>query len=168
MPNQTNLLILLAALLGLAVAPACPSSGTGDDDDASDDDDSVFDPCESYESAGDWDDLDDDQRRDFMTCEVMPALMPMFQEFDAEKYASFGCVTCHGEDRAAVNFEMPNGLVELDIGDFPFSSHPDPETAAFGEFMESEVLPAMADLLGRSTNFNDPDFFGCYGCHERP
>ena len=163
MLNRPNLLTLLAALLCLAITPACPTSGAGGDDD-----DSVFDPCADYETAGDWADLDDDQRRDFMTCEVVPALTPMFQEFDGDEYANFGCVTCHGADPEAVDFEMPNGLQELDLSDFPFSSHPDPDTAAYGEFMEDDVLPAMADLLGRSTDFNDPNFFGCYDCHERP
>jgi len=155
---------LLALSLLLFVA-ACP---TANDDDSASNDDDAADPCADYEPSGAFDDMDDDEKRQFMTCVVMPDMTDAFQAFDADEYATFGCATCHGQDREAVDHEMPNGLEELPLAGFPFSESNDPEEAAFGEFMEDEVLPAMQAHLGRSSNFNDPNFFGCYGCHERP
>ena len=40
-------------------------------------------------------------------------------EFDGERYADFGCGTCHGEDAREVGFEMPNGLAPLDPAHIP-------------------------------------------------
>jgi len=154
-----DLSLLLLAMGLLACGPA------GDDDDASDDDDAV-DVCADYETEGEWEDLDEDQRRLFMECEVVPEMRDLFQEFDADEYSNFSCDTCHGADREEVDHEMPNGLEELPMGGFPFSQSDDPEEAAYGEFMEQEVLGAMQDLLVRSSDFQDPEFFGCYGCHE--
>ncbi len=157
----------LLVLLGLAFAVGCPTSG--DDDDAvGDDDDAVADPCADYAAPGAWEDLDEEERRAYMTCVVVPTMAPMFQEFDEERFAGFGCVTCHGEDREAVEHEMPNGLEELPLSGFPFSNSSDPDEAAIGAFMEDDVVGEMAQLLGRSRNPNSPDYFGCYDCHVRP
>ena len=165
MPARWNHWTLLA-LLGLTFALGCPT--TGDDDDAANDDDAAG-LCDGYEEPDeDFADLSDAEKRAFMECMVVPTMEPLFQDFDADAYADFGCATCHGEDREDVDHEMPNGLEELPISGFPFSNSSDPEEAAYGEFMEDTVVSEMAALLGRSRNVNDPNYFGCYDCHERP
>lgn len=162
MPVRSLLFLSLSLFL-----VACPT--TGDDDDASNDDDAVADPCEGYEAPSEFDDMNDEEKRDYMTCVVVPEMAPRFQEFDADEYANFGCDTCHGDDRVEREHEMPNpDLYRLPLSGFPFSDDPDPEVAVYGDFMETEVSGNMADLLGRSSEFGDPDFFGCYGCHEQP
>ena len=155
--------LLLGSLL-LAVAGCPTSGGSGDDDD----DTPPPDPCEGYEQPdGVFADYSDEEQRLYMQCVVMPEFTPIFREFDADEYANFSCDTCHGEGSgAAGDFEMPNDdLFTLEFSGFPYSQDPDPEIAAYGEFMEDEVVFQMAELLGRSTDFQSPDFFGCYGCH---
>ncbi len=156
----------LARLLPLSLLlllVACPTAG--DDDDASNDDDAA-DPCDGYEASDVFDSMDDDEKRLFMTCVVLPEMTEIFQEFDAEEYADFHCASCHGDDREEVDHAMPNGLEALDPSDFPFSQNPDPHKREYGEFMGDEVVPAMRALLGRSSTFGAPDYFGCYDCHE--
>jgi len=155
---------LLLGLVMFAIAGCPTNGGSGDDDD----DTPPPNPCESYEQPdGVFADWTGDEQGLFMQCMVVPEFAPKFQEFDSEEYASFSCDTCHGEGSAeAGEFEMPNeDLFELDFNEFPYSQNADPEVAAYGEFMEDEVVFQMAELLGRSTQFGDPDFFGCYGCH---
>ena len=165
MPRLT--LLLLLSLLSLLVA--CPPGGGDDDDDsAGDDDDSVAadavcdDP--DYEAPGAWASLDHDQRKQYMACLVLPEMTDLFQEFDDGLYADFSCETCHGADREDVDYEMPNGVAPLAISDFPFSQHEDERLRAYGEFMEDEVYPTMAEFLGLQPT---PAQFSCYDCHEQ-
>jgi len=120
--------------------------------------------------AASWQDLETlTEQREFMNWEVLPPMADAFQAFDADEFAEFDCETCHGDDMWQVEFEMPNGNTELPFDGFPFSESDDLEEAAFGEFMEDDVLPDMVELLDEEEY--DPQTgtgFGCYECHERP
>ncbi|MFW6050456.1 MAG: hypothetical protein ACODAU_04735 [Myxococcota bacterium] len=114
-----------------------------------------------------WSEMTFEQRKEHMKLAVLPAMEAQFYAFDADTYADFGCPTCHGADPEAHEFEMPSP-------DLP--RLPSPESTEFEEmmaepnavvsFMQSGVVPTMADLLG--TEPFDPDTgegFGCFGCH---
>ena len=55
-----------------------------------------------------WSELDHDARMAVMSTEVLPAARALFQGFDAERYASVSCATCHGERGAEREWAMPN------------------------------------------------------------
>ena len=62
--------------------------------------------------------------------------------FDAEEYPSLECSHCHGEDAEDVDYEMPNGLLELD---FPLPN--DADTQRYEDFMDEQVVPQIAEYL---------------------
>ena len=110
-----------------------------------------------------WRDMNDEQRGAYMRETVMPEMRAMFQEHDAERFADFGCATCHGENAREVGFHMPNGVAPLDpsrLGAIFASEQP------MAQFMTQRVWPRMAELLG------EPPFdpatgagFSCFNCH---
>jgi cytochrome c553 len=104
--------------------------------------------------------LDPDQRIEFMKQKVMPELQAIFQAHDAQEFAEFGCVTCHGEQAKQGQFDMPNpSLPKLnqDMSGFKKEDL---------EWMSTKVKPAMARLLGRSEwSPDNPQGFGCAACH---
>lgn len=110
-----------------------------------------------------WSDMDRAQRLAYMRETVMPEMAAMFREFDPERYADFGCASCHGENMQEVDFQMPNGLAPLppdQIGAMFQSDQP------MAVFMTQRVWPKMVELLGAQPY--DPEThqgFGCFGCH---
>jgi hypothetical protein len=112
-------------------------------------------------AAGAWEGMDDKARADFMKHTVMPVMSAKFKAFDAEEFGDMKCATCHGPGVAEGKFEMPSGaLHELDF------ANPDPDDAKIHEFMEQEVKPTMAKLLGKTEWSPDNQAgFGCLGCH---
>jgi hypothetical protein len=105
--------------------------------------------------------LDHDQRMLFMKQQVEPAMKPLFQRHDPEKYAEFGCKTCHGDGAEAGNWETPvPSLPMLDFNDL--SKHAPQDL----EWMKSVIQPTMAKLL-REPEYSkeNPDGFGCTHCH---
>src|SRR6478735_4972013 len=56
----------------------------------------------------DFDKLSYDEKRAFMKDHVVPTMKPLFQKFDGEKFASFGCKTCHGKEPQKVKYKMPS------------------------------------------------------------
>lgn len=99
--------------------------------------------------------LDHAQRLRFMKERVVPAMRPVFQRHDAERFSDFGCATCHGEAAKTGSFALPSPeLPRLELG--RLDAH-EPEDVAW---MKSEVLPEMARLLGVA-----PRALGCAGCH---
>jgi hypothetical protein len=122
---------------------------------------------ENYSDPDPWEDLDTEGRREFMNWEVFEPMKALFQDFDATEYADFDCETCHGDNMWAVDFDMPNGGPALSLSGFPFSQSSDPEEAAYGEFMEDDVIDDFVEILD-ITPFNPQtgEGFGCYGCHE--
>lgn len=114
-----------------------------------------------------WSEMTHEQKAEYMATVVVPRLRPVFQAFDAEEFAEFGCPTCHGENAREVGFRMPNGLHPLDPAQLEamFASD-DPEVQRVAQFMGGQVVPAMAELLGQPPY--DPQThqgFGCFGCH---
>lgn len=114
-----------------------------------------------------WADMDHEQRAQYMHDVVVPRMRTVFQEHDAERFASFGCATCHGANAREVDFHMPNTLHPLNPQEIPalFSSE-DEATRSFAEFMAGPVEHTMAELLGEQPF--DPatgEGFGCMNCH---
>jgi hypothetical protein len=156
--NRSLVLLLLALpVLG------CPTS-SGDDDDSAeigDDDDST-----PYEMPGEWRDLDFDQRKEFMEEVVLPTMRPLFAEQDPDEYPEIVCETCHGYAAEAIDYEMPNGVTALDIGDWPTQSN-DARLRDMAEFMEDEVVPRFGEWFGRGVrSIANPSGVGCFDCHE--
>jgi len=110
-----------------------------------------------------WADMDGQQKAKFMMEHVVPTMKPLFQGFDAERFANFGCKTCHGENSREVAMKMPNTLAPLDpatLGSLFQSEEP------MAKFMVGTVRPTMAELLGAAPF--DPKTgqgFGCLSCH---
>jgi hypothetical protein len=92
--------------------------------------------------------LDRDQRARFMEERVVPVMAPLFRAHDPDRYAAFGCKTCHGASR---DFTMPNAALPR-LGD-----QNDPADV---EWMTTTIKPAMAKLL-------DDPVLDCSRCHVR-
>jgi len=87
--------------------------------------------------------LDRDQRAMFMEQRVVPAMAPLFRAHDPQRYAAFGCKTCHGDAR---DHAMPNPAL--------------PKLDGARECVTSSIVPAMARLL------DEPEL-ACARCHVR-
>jgi hypothetical protein len=96
--------------------------------------------------------LDRDQRVKFMEERVVPAMAPLFRAHDPQRYAEFGCKTCHGAgDYAMPNDELPKLVLPIERGR---------HDARVVEWMTAKIRPAMARLL-------DDESFECLRCHVR-
>ena len=98
-----------------------------------------------------WDDMTTPQRREFMAKVVVPTMKPIFQTFDATRFASFGCPTCHGDGAKQQTFKMPNPDIfvlpndDSSAGfDALFETNP-----RWMRFMARRVAPAMTKLLDK-------------------
>lgn len=110
-----------------------------------------------------WSDsLSDKQKAAFMKKKVVPAMAKTFQEFDATKYADFGCKTCHGPQFKPHPADF---LPELHMKDGKMvEAEEHPELA---KLMSEKVSPQMAEIFGMKPY--DPqtkEGFGCLGCHK--
>jgi hypothetical protein len=103
-----------------------------------------------------------EQKLDHMKTVVMPTMKKVFQEHDAQKYADFGCKTCHGDkkqDPRQVQHELTlsgDGFEKL------MASKPE-----MTKFMREQVTPAMAAIMKEKPY--DPvthKGYGCGGCHK--
>lgn len=112
-------------------------------------------------APGAWKAMNDHARADFMKHTVLPVMAAKLKAFDSDKFADVDCKTCHGPGADDGKFDMPSGtLPELDL------ANPDPDDAAIKEFMEKEVKPGMAELLGMTQwSPENPKGFGCLQCH---
>ena len=112
------------------------------------------------------------QKKDYMKAAVMPTMKPVFQEFDAKKFKTFNCATCHGEDGADRKFKMPsNDIHPLPNTPAAFQAKlkSEPTWPKWTEFMAQKVEPAMGKLL--DVPVFDPKkpvegAFGCAKCHK--
>ncbi len=154
-----HLLTLTCALGALAWA------GCGDDDDGGDGDDTTVETDTGADTTPSvpttWDEaVASGQQGAYMSGVVVPAMKDKFQEFDSAGFETFNCSTCHGSGASVGSFSMPNAeLPPLGPADFA-------GTDAVHVFMQTEVVPTMAGLLGMDTF--DPstgEGFGCLGCH---
>jgi hypothetical protein len=109
-----------------------------------------------------------EQRGKYMKEVVVPAMRPVFQQFDGDEFKKFGCDTCHGKQAKARKFKMPNpeifALPGTPAGFAPLME----KKPKMMKFMGEVVKPQMAALLGV------PEFdpkkaeaggFSCAGCH---
>ena len=105
-------------------------------------------------------DLSKEQKQAFMQAHVVPKMGAVFKSMSAERYAEFGCGTCHGPE-----WKLPKDyLPELTMKDGKFTAMKD--KAQVVEFMMTKVVPEMASILGQQPF--DPKTntgFGCAGCH---
>lgn len=110
-----------------------------------------------------WADMDREQRLAFMQNTVTPEMAAMFQEFDGERFADFGCPTCHGDTMQDVDFAMPNGVSPLDPTTIPAMFESDQPMA---QFMTQQVWPRMTEMLGQQPfNPETNEGFSCLNCH---
>jgi len=119
-----------------------------------------------------WKDMTYAQKRAYMKVAVLPTMKPVFQEFDAKKFKSFTCETCHGKDGADRKFKMPsNGIHPLPgtKEGFEAALKTEPTWPKWTEFMSQKVEPAMGKLLDIPV-FNPQKpvegAFGCNRCHK--
>jgi hypothetical protein len=110
-----------------------------------------------------WNDMTQEQRGHYMAEVVVPEMRTIFQEHDAERYADFGCATCHGANAHEVAFHMPNGVHPLDHATIMATFQSSDPNATW---MTQHVWPRMAALIG------EPQFdpqtgegFRCTNCH---
>lgn len=112
-----------------------------------------------------WSTMDRGERLDYMTDEVEPTMREIFQTRDAQRYAAFGCPSCHGPDPEGTDYAMPAFLGPLPLdGTLEAAQMRDPAMTAF---MLDEVFPTMAELLDEE-KFHEtdaPDGFRCVRCH---
>jgi hypothetical protein len=151
----------------LVLMSACGGEEEGPAGAAATDDTSDPSTAAPYVQPGPWDEMNEGQRFEFMREVVVPEMRALFSKVDPA-YAELSCGTCHGENASEVGFSMPNGVAPLDVSEFPLTESDDPKIAGAAKFMAEEVVPAMAELLGREPRSADnPMGFGCFGCHAR-
>ena len=116
-----------------------------------------------YEPPGPWATLTWTERYEFMVEITQPEMEQMFRDFDPVAYPEVTCATCHGEDGAAVDYAMPNGVAPLAFSDFPFDEHEDDRLREVGIWMEDTVIVRMAEYTGEEVAV---DGMSCLDCHE--
>jgi hypothetical protein len=119
-----------------------------------------------------WKDMTFAQKKAYMKAAVTPTMKPIFQAFDAKKFKTFNCETCHGHDGADRKFKMPSN----DIHPLPNTPEAfqaklktEPDWPKWTEFMAQKVEPAMGKLL--DVPVFDPKnpvkgAFSCGNCHK--
>ena len=119
-----------------------------------------------------WKDMTYAQKKAYMKAAVAPAMKPIFQAFDAKKFKTFDCASCHGKDGADRKFKMPSNdihpLPNTPEG-FQAKLKTEPTWPKWTEFMAQKVEPAMGKLLDMPVF--DPKkpvkgAFGCAECHK--
>jgi hypothetical protein len=114
-----------------------------------------------------FDELSQEERFTVMKKVVVPTMKPLFQAQDPQKFAEFGCVTCHGPHAKEGKFVMPNpDLPKLNVAD-NMKVHKE-KTPEMLTFMMEKVNPEMAKAL--NLPHYDPATgkgFGCFGCHTK-
>ena len=119
-----------------------------------------------------WKDMTFKQRKAYMKAAVTPTMKPIFQAFDAKKFSTFNCATCHGNDGADRKYKMPsNDIHALPSTPAAFQAKLKSEATwpKWAEFMSQKVEPAMGRLL--DVPVFDPKkpvegAFGCIKCHK--
>ena len=119
-----------------------------------------------------WKDMTFEQKKAYMKEAVTPTMKPIFQAFDAKKFKTVNCQTCHGKDGVERKFKMPSN----DIHPLPNSKEAfeaklkvEPTWPKWTEFMALKVEPAMGKLL--DVPVFDPKkpvegAFSCAKCHK--
>jgi mono/diheme cytochrome c family protein len=119
-----------------------------------------------------WKDMTFQQKKAYMKTAVTPTMKPIFQAFDAKKFKTFNCATCHGQDGADRKFKMPsNDIKPLPNTPEAFQAKlkTEPTWPKWTEFMAQKVEPTMGKLL--DVPVFDPKnpvkgAFSCGNCHK--
>jgi mono/diheme cytochrome c family protein len=119
-----------------------------------------------------WKDMTVKQKTAYMKTAVVPTMKPVFQAFDAKKFKTVNCVTCHGKDGADRKFKMPSNDIHPLPGTkeaFEAKLKTEPTWPKWTEFMAQKVEPAMGKLL--DVPVFDPKNpakggFSCAACHK--
>ena len=119
-----------------------------------------------------WKDMTFQQQKAYMKAAVVPTMKPIFQTFDAKKFKTVDCRTCHGEDGPERKYKMPSN----DIHPLPNTKEgfeaklkAEPTWPKWAAFMSGKVEPAMGKLLDVPVfNPNKPveGAFNCGKCHK--
>ena len=98
----------------------------------------------------------------FMTEVVEPRMKREFQEFDAARFADFGCETCHGSGVGDGSYALPNPeLPHLwEAGWFKKHRKEHPETV---KFMWKHVEHGLSETMGLSVGPKGE--LDCRTCH---
>jgi hypothetical protein len=129
-------------------------------------------PAAVHAAKVDWKDMTYKQKKDFMKKSVTPTMKPIFQAFDAKKFKTFECVSCHGADGADRKYKMPSNDTAALPGTpeaFQAKLKTEPDWPKWTEFMAQKVEPAMGKLLNVAVF--DPrkpveGAFSCGACHK--
>lgn len=159
--HLSSVLFSLAAVFGLSAACGGSKAPADAPEPAEEKaDEAVID--ESADAPIKFDDMSAPQKMKHMKEVVAPTMAKVFQEANAEEYAKFNCVTCHGPGAKQGDFTMPtDSLPALDKEEM--DEHPE-----VTKFMMERVVPEMARLLGESPyNPETQTGFGCYNCHTK-
>lgn len=96
-----------------------------------------------------WEQMSVPDREFYMIGKINPIMKELFVALDAEEYADFDCVNCHGEEMREINFKMPAPSMYI----VPPEGTPGyrgmlatfPETV---KYMKETIAPSMSKLLG--------------------
>jgi hypothetical protein len=113
-----------------------------------------------------WDlDADLEWKTAWMAACMVPTIAPILQGIDPVLYQDFTCTHCHGADLGGGTYAMP-ATTPLDF------TMPDAWDKAYFDKMKLpdtpmfKVMNTAAGVLGYEPyNQNNPDSFGCEGCH---
>jgi hypothetical protein len=119
-----------------------------------------------------WKDMTFAQRKAYMKAAVVPKMKTVFQAFDAKKFKTFNCETCHGKDDITRKYKMPgpdvHPLPNTPEG-FQAKLKAEPTWPKWAKFMSEQVEPPMGILL--DVPVFDPKkpvegAFSCAACHK--
>lgn len=111
-----------------------------------------------------WSDLDESERMQHMGAVVMPKMQAIFQGHDPERFADFGCATCHGGGSANGDFTMPNPALPVLDASHLYKKHRK-ESPDMVKLMWKQVEPAMGEALALTHGMGDDAQFNCASCH---
>ena len=110
-----------------------------------------------------WAEMNESERMEHMASVVLPRMQAVFQGHDPERFADFGCATCHGSGAANGDYAMPNpALPVLDASNL-YKKHrqQDPEMV---KLMWKQVEPAMGEALAVTYGLGGAEL-ECASCH---
>ena len=104
-------------------------------------------------------------KQEWMATCMVPTIAPILQGIDPLLYADFTCTHCHGADLGGGSYAMPatkplNFAMPETWDPKYFNKNDLPDTPMF------KVMQSAGDLLGYPPyDPNNPESFGCGGCH---
>jgi len=106
-----------------------------------------------------WETMSVADKEFYMVGKVDPIMQELFAAHDAQEFADFDCVDCHGKEMREIDFKMPAPSMYI-VAPEGTPAHRG-MMSTFPEmvkFMQETVTPTMGKLLGI-------EGFTCAGCH---